>query len=324
MEILKKEYQDVEISFDELFTKLNFNNYNLADSKNIEDLDILIESYDINKKEVVFKPLTHLIIKNEVQYHYELISENKQILKTTASHRTLQNNEWISSENFSEANLVLSPMKVVDVSVKDTECYIANGQINHNTTPGGKAIRFFASIRIKLQGKSPIVMLDPAAEALYNKAVEKYEVDLESWKNNGKNGNKPEKPKKGDFKGDQVLIGYDVTAKTDKNKLAPPIREAEFRILFAEGIVDGYSWLDYAVKSGLIKNNKNDFEFINDEFKIGVFKRNEWLDILSDEAIYKKVKNTLDEILVRPTNLEDLTLSNLSKIDEELTEESFE
>lgn len=47
-------------------------------------------------------------------------------------------------------------IKVVDVTVEGTDCYIANGQINHNTTPGGLSLPFHASTRIALSGGTQI------------------------------------------------------------------------------------------------------------------------------------------------------------------------
>ncbi len=319
-QILEKKMIDVKLSFDQLFKILEFDNYNTPSSKDIEELGIMIESYDIQKKEKVFKPLTHLVIKEEVDSHYEIIINN-EILKTTSSHRTLQNDEWIESILNPLAILVNEPMKVVDITVKDTECYIANGQINHNTTPGGKAIAFFATIRVYLSGKTPIILPDPYTEHLYNEALDQYEKDIEQWKLDGKNPNrKPEKPKKQDFKGDDILVGYDVTAKTEKNKIAPPIREADFRIIFSEGVVDEQSWLNYGIKFGLIKETSKRGEFQVNGFDV-VFKRNEWLDVVCDAEIHEYVKNGIIKNIVRPSNAPSKELSTISEIDDDLNEE---
>jgi hypothetical protein len=47
------------------------------------------------------------------------------------------NGEFVKLKNHPDAKLVNDEMGVVDISVLDTETYIANGQINHNTTSGG-------------------------------------------------------------------------------------------------------------------------------------------------------------------------------------------
>lgn len=194
------------------------------------------------------------------------------------------------------------------------------------TTPGGKALRFYASIRIRLSGKTPIIMPDPYMEQMYNEALDNFEQQLEEWKLNGKReGQKPEKPLKKDFKGDDILVGYDVTARTDKNKIAPPHREADFRLLFAEGVVDEQSWMNYGIKFGAIKEGKRgEFQVEGDDT---IFSRKEWLETVSDTKIHTKIKNVIIDNLVRASNssamkeIEKLSdITDLVEEDEDISE----
>src|ERR1039458_8857262 len=93
------------------------------------------------------------------------------------------------------------------------------------TTPGGKATKFAATLRIKLLGKKAVVIGDPTVEAEWVSMLSNFQKEVELWKENGKIGGKPEKPKKP--KGDEIIVGYDVNARTEKNKVAAPKREAE-------------------------------------------------------------------------------------------------
>ena len=87
---------------------------------------------------------------------------------------------------------------------------------NPNTTPGGKALKFFSSVRLEV----------------FSSAGDRVHLD-------GKKTNPP--------------IGQDIRVKVVKNKVAPPMRRAEFRIYFDSGVDVGSSVLEAGKELGLLQ-----------------------------------------------------------------------
>jgi hypothetical protein len=181
-----------ELTFAELFNRFGVDRFDTPLEIDTSSDEYEVESWDAKTQQKVWKPISALVVKPSVQKHYKLGS-----LKGTSVHRVLLNGEWVELQNHPEAVLIEEPMAVVDMMVEDTETYLAEGQINHNTTPGGMAIPYHASTRIKLTGGQQI---------------------------------------KQSINGKEAVVGINVTCKTIKNKVARPWREVSFEIHFGKGV----------------------------------------------------------------------------------------
>ena len=117
------------------------------------------------------------------------------------------------------------------------------------TTPGGKAIPFHSSIRIKLG----------AGQQITNK--------------------------------DKEVIGIHVSAKTIKNKVAPPFKVVEFDIMYGEGISKLGELVDLGVKAEIIDKSGSWFAYKDN--KIGQGRENVKTFLKENPDIAKEIETKI-------------------------------
>jgi len=96
-------------------------------------------------------------------------------------------------------------------------------------------------------------------------------------------------------KGD-VVVGNRVRAKVVKNKLAPPFKQAEFDIMFDEGISRASSIIDLGEEIGVIK--KSGTWLIFGEEKIGQGKENARVTLKDNPKLLSQIEGEIKKTLV--------------------------
>jgi recombination protein RecA len=154
--------------------------------------------------------------------------------------------------------------KLTAIVAKSKTCLIFINQIrekigvmfgNPETTTGGRALKFYASVRLDIRRIAAL--------------------------------------KDGD-----TVIGNRTRCKVVKNKLAAPFRDAEFDILYGEGISREGDLLDLAVEKGLVEKSGSWFSFRSE--RIGQGRENARLFMKENKDVRDKLEQEVRKILGLP------------------------
>ena len=121
---------------------------------------------------------------------------------------------------------------------------------NPETTPGGRALKFYSSVRLDIR-------------------------------------------RTGSLKEGDTAVGNRVRAKVVKNKIAPPFRQAEFDIMFNEGISAAGDLLDLAVETDVVQKSGAWFSF--GEVRLGQGRENAKTFFNENPDLMEEVKNLVLE-----------------------------
>ena len=128
---------------------------------------------------------------------------------------------------------------------------------NPETTTGGLALKFYASVRIEVR-------------------------------------------RIGQIKGDEASAGIQVRGSVKKNKMAPPFRDAQFDILYGEGISKEGDLIELGVNNGIIDKSGTWFSY-NGE-RLGQGRENVRTLLKEDRALAQDIENQLRNILMGNPN----------------------
>jgi len=121
---------------------------------------------------------------------------------------------------------------------------------NPETTPGGRALKFYSSVRIDIRRTASI-----------------------------KDGDR--------------AVGNRTRARVVKNKTAPPFRQAEFDIMFDEGISASGDLIDLAVEEGVVQKSGAWFSF--GEVRLGQGRENAKTFIRENEDLFAEIRQLVME-----------------------------
>jgi recombination protein RecA len=132
---------------------------------------------------------------------------------------------------------------------------------NPETTTGGKALKFYASLRLDIRRIGPV-------------------------------------------KERENVIGSRVRVKVVKNKVAPPFKQAEFDILFDEGISHASLLVDLASEANIIQKSGAWYSY--GDQRIGQGRENAKLFLRDNAVLMAEVESRVKELLgVRPAGVAD-------------------
>ncbi|HET7842125.1 MAG TPA: recombinase RecA [Terriglobia bacterium] len=151
--------------------------------------------------------------------------------------------------------------KLTGLISKSKTCIIFINQIrekigvmfgNPETTTGGRALKFYASVRVDIRRVASI-----------------------------KDGDR--------------VVGNRTRVKIVKNKVAPPFRDAEFDILYGEGISKEGDLVDVAAEKGLLEKSGTWFSFGSE--RIGQGRENAKQFLRDNQDVRKKLENEVRKVL---------------------------
>jgi recombination protein RecA len=123
---------------------------------------------------------------------------------------------------------------------------------NPETTTGGKALKFYASLRLDIRRIGPV-------------------------------------------KEKEDIIGSHVRVKVVKNKVAPPFKQAEFDIMYAEGISHTSLLVDIGAESGIIEKSGAWYSYGTQ--RIGQGRENAKMFLKDNPAIMAEIEEKVKDVL---------------------------
>lgn len=263
------------MTMESLFQKagLNWETMDKNTPYDVSNLGIRIKSYNHEKRCVEMRKILHLVRKEDSNIYNLVTKSGDVLLKCSGNHKIWdsaankyfnisqiesgnamnQNGEMI--EFFVKKTNEIAP--IVDMQVEGNSNYFTNGLLSHNTTSGGKALLYYASIRLKFT------------------RIGKVEE---------KNAN------------EKLATAIETKVETVKNKTFAPFKTATIQIAFGKGIDNDAGILDTALDKGVVVRRGGNYYYNEQKVALGLPALKEYLENNPSvfEEIKAKVKSVLE------------------------------
>ena len=234
--------------------------------------------------EDIFEVIENIILKVKESDKNRLVSI--AVDSVAAATTKIEQSQDYDKEGWATSKaIVLSKgmRKITQLIGRERVCLIFTNQLREKlgvmfgdkyTTSGGKAIQFHASCRLRLKAVGQI-------KALVN--------------------------------GKEQVIGIKTKAKVVKNRMGPPLREAEFNIYFESGIDDYGGWLQVLKDYDLVKQGGSWYTYTDDETgkEIKFLSKDFEKLVLSDTIIKKQIYNKICETLIMAYKTDDIGIDDI-------------
>jgi protein RecA len=174
---------DSRIQFAELFNLggIDYHALSPGESVDISDKDVFVKSLNEKTNAIENKKVLSLVRKEDTPVVKITDHEGNLLFSCSPAHKIkamrdnlpalewqavgFQNKTfWVESEEKKLVCVKAVPLgdvrPILDLEVEDNHNYYANGILSHNTTPGGNALKFYASVRLRVSRKEFIQIGD--------------------------------------------------------------------------------------------------------------------------------------------------------------------
>lgn len=162
------------VTMEKLFHTLGYDYRQMSENEivDVSSKRAKIKSYNHSSNEIEMRNILKLVRKKDSPTFKVKTKSGDELFKCTSAHRVyLEDEKKYASigdlKSFYGLNSANQPIEciveemnevypILDIEVEGNQNYFSNGILSHNTTTGGKALKFYASLRMELSRKETL------------------------------------------------------------------------------------------------------------------------------------------------------------------------